>query len=428
MFGALLEGELRKICTCCGERAIWKSVKNWRSRDVFGSSNSVLRGRRRDFGTLQNTCKRCVSRGRRRDFVLCDVDVWSRRRWIRGRVANFMSRKVLCRDHFAWQLQGFVCLGSTFSWQGAVLLKSSVWSTCHFCRNLAEKLRFWASKLHFWRKSRRKALFLSFKVSIWRKSRRKASFLSLQASFLIDVSQRSFVFELQSVIFEGSVAEQLCFWASKLHLWRKRRRTAAFLSFKASFLNEVSQKRESPTRLNPKPVDNQIAWNSNHLTTNLISKQLTTKIMWITHQLTTKSLESQIIWHPNHLSLKSTDNQITGIAKQLTTTFESWIKWQPRSHEPHIFANQVTTTFESWINWQHKPFESHISRQPNHLNLRSTDNQITWIPNQLTTKIIWISNQVTTKSLESQVIWLSTHSDLTSVDFRTSWTSHTLFL
>ena len=24
---------------------------------------------------------------------------------------------LLCSDHFAWQLQDFVCLGSTFSWQ-----------------------------------------------------------------------------------------------------------------------------------------------------------------------------------------------------------------------------------------------------------------------------------------------------------------------
>ena len=24
---------------------------------------------------------------------------------------------LLCRDHFAWQLQEFVCVGSTFSWQ-----------------------------------------------------------------------------------------------------------------------------------------------------------------------------------------------------------------------------------------------------------------------------------------------------------------------
>ena len=86
-------------------------------------------------------------------------------------------------------------------------------------------LRFWASKLHF-----------------WRKSRRNASFWSLKASFLKEVSQKSFVLELQRFNFEGSLAEKLRFWASKLRFWRKSRRNASFLSFKASILKEVSQK------------------------------------------------------------------------------------------------------------------------------------------------------------------------------------------
>ena len=28
-----------------------------------------------------------------------------------------VTKVLLCSDHFAWQLQDFVCLGSTFSWQ-----------------------------------------------------------------------------------------------------------------------------------------------------------------------------------------------------------------------------------------------------------------------------------------------------------------------
>ena len=137
-------------------------------------------------------------------------------------------------------------------------------------------LRLWSSKLHFWRKSRTKASFLSFKASFlkevshksfvfelqsfifegslaqklrfwssklhfWRKSRRNASFLIFKASFLKEVSHKSFVFELQSFIFEGSLAQKLRFWASELHFWRKSRRNASFLIFKASFLKEVSQ-------------------------------------------------------------------------------------------------------------------------------------------------------------------------------------------
>ena len=160
-----------------------------------------------------------------------------------------VTEVLLCSDHFAWQLQDFVCLGSTFSWQAqyfwSIHLKiaKTYWSSevkwpvnmwflkevsqkCFgfdlqsfiFEGSLAEKLRFWASKLHFWRKSRRNASFLIFKVS-----------------FLKEVSHKSFVFELQSSIFEGSLAEMLRFWSSKHRFWRKSRRKASFLSFKASF-------------------------------------------------------------------------------------------------------------------------------------------------------------------------------------------------
>ena len=86
-------------------------------------------------------------------------------------------------------------------------------------------LRFWCSKLHFGRKSRTKASFLSFK-----------------ASFLKEVSHKSFVFDLQSFIFEGSLAQKLRFWASKVHFGRKSRTKASFLSFKVAFLKEVSRK------------------------------------------------------------------------------------------------------------------------------------------------------------------------------------------
>ena len=49
-------------------------------------------------------------------------------------------------------------------------------------------------------------------------------FLIFKALFLKEVSQKSFVFELQSFIFEGSLGK------------------ASFLIFKASFLKDVSQK------------------------------------------------------------------------------------------------------------------------------------------------------------------------------------------
>ena len=61
-------------------------------------------------------------------------------------------------------------------------------------------------------------------------------------SILKEASQKCFVFELQSFIFEGSLAEMLRFGASKLRFRRKSRGIASFLIFKASFLKEVSQK------------------------------------------------------------------------------------------------------------------------------------------------------------------------------------------
>jgi len=66
--------------------------------------------------------------------------------------------------------------------------------------------------------------------------------LSFEASFLKEVSQKSFVFEFPSFIFGGSLAEKLRFGASKLHFWRKSRRKASFWSFEAPFLKEVLQK------------------------------------------------------------------------------------------------------------------------------------------------------------------------------------------
>ena len=61
---------------------------------------------------------------------------------------------------------------------------------------------------------------------------KKLRFLSFKASFLKEVSQKCLVLELQSFIFAGSLAQKL----------RKSRTKSLFLSFKASFLKEVSQK------------------------------------------------------------------------------------------------------------------------------------------------------------------------------------------
>ena len=236
-------------------------------------------------------------------------------------------------------------------------------------------LCFWSSKFHFWRKSRTKASFLSFRASFLKEVSRKCLVLSFKVSFLKEVPQKSFVFELQSFTFEGSLslAEMLRFWCSKLRFWRKSRTKASFLSFKASILKEVSQKSFV------------LELQSFNFEGSLPEK------LWISNRLTAKSLESQINWQPTHLSLKPIDNQSAWISNQLTTT-----------------------SLEVQFNRQPKSFEAHINWQPNHLKLKSIDNQLTWTSNQLTTnsfesQIIWQPNHLTLNSFESDINWLSNH-------------------
>ena len=115
-----------------------------------------------------------------------------------------VTEVLLCSDHFAWQLQDFVCLGSTFSWQAQ----------------------------YFW------SVHIKIVKTYWN-SEVKCPF---DMAILKEVSQKSFVFDLQSFVFEGSPAEKLRFSSRKLAFWRKSRKKASFLSCKATFLKEVSQK------------------------------------------------------------------------------------------------------------------------------------------------------------------------------------------
>ena len=309
-------------------RSSWGSQKRWQAWWIWRGSET-MRFAWQAQGFRAFWC-RCLKAPTQNPWKSCKFHV---------------TELLLCSDHFAWQLQD---LGSTFSWQAqyfwSIHLKiaktywnSEVKSAQHviFEGSLAKMLWFWSWKLHFWRKSRAKASFLSFKDSI-----------------LKEVSHKSFVFDLQSFVFEGSLAQNLCFWASKRHFWRKSRRKATLLSFKASFWRKSRRKASFD------------------------------KIIWITHQLTTKSLEPQTIWHPNHLNLKSIDNQLIWISNRLTTK-----------------------SLESQMNWQ-----------PNRLNLKSIDNHITWSSNQQTTKIIWSTHRLTTTSFEAHIDWQPNQLNLKSID------------
>ena len=281
-FGALLV-EIRKILRNAVARERFGSQNPQNTRcSGFGISKCFSRGRRTDFDTLQNTWQvqefvrvaktlagvvdlkgvrndAFFFRGRRRDFVLCGVDALNP--W-----KGCYTEMLLCRHHFAWQLQEFVCLGLTFSWQAQYfeaptkkpwkcigILRSTVWSTCHFLR----------------------------------KSRTKPSFLSFKISFLKEVSHKSFVFEYQ-LIFEGSLAKKFCFWAWKPYFWRKSRRKASFLSLKASFLIFTSIGSQIQTNW----ISHQVNLKSNDSQPNWIS--ILNLITWISPGLNLKPFECQI--------------------------------------------------------------------------------------------------------------------------------------
>ena len=203
MFGALLEVQLRKICTTparesdlevkivkkltvSGRFLRFKVCFAWQTQGFRHVAKYVAGagvregcknvGRR---GGFEEGLKRCVSRGRRSDFALCDVDVWSLPRWNRGRVANFMSRKcyfavIISRGSYRTSYasaQLFRGRRSTFeacAWKSLKrigILRSSVWSTCHFWRKSRRNASFWSFRASFLKEVSQKCFVLSFKVS-----------------------------------------------------------------------------------------------------------------------------------------------------------------------------------------------------------------------------------------------------------------------
>ena len=124
----------------CGARAIWKSkllkadglgtleVQNaFRVAGAGISRRCKIRGRRRSLWGLQKRWQAWWTwRGPEMMHFVWRAQ-WFRALWcwcLRRRTLNPWKRRkfhvtevLLSRDHFAWQLQEFVCLGPTFSWQ-----------------------------------------------------------------------------------------------------------------------------------------------------------------------------------------------------------------------------------------------------------------------------------------------------------------------
>ena len=102
-------------------------------------------------------------------------------------------------------------------------------------------------------------------------------------------------------------------------------------------------------------------------------------------------------------SFKASFDKIIWITHQLATeSFEPQTIWCPNHLNLKSIDNQLI-----WISNRltTKSFESQINWQPNHLDLKSIDNHITWSSKQQTTKNIWSTHRLTTKSFESQINW-----------------------
>ena len=263
MLGALLEVELRKICT-----ALWreshlevKIAKIWRSRDVFGGSNCVLHGRRRDAGTLQNTWQAqefvrvaralagVVDFKKVRKDVFCAVGA--------GRSGFVMSMfeasdaesveglQSSCHGFVSWKCcsagiisrgsyrSWFVCLGSTFSWQAQYFIS---WTQFHWIK---KRMLYSTSQLN---------LKANDSQSHW---------ISTQLNLKIEIE---------------IIWTHITWISNHLNTWIPNQ----WLTIKSL---ETS-------------IDNQSTWNSNPLYI----------IHWISNQMTCKTIESEINWLSNQLN------------------------------------------------------------------------------------------------------------------------------
>ena len=244
----------RKSARRCGAKLILKSKvpKKWQVRSTFGRSDVLSRGRRKGLCTLskvsktwgfssisksdgrRGTCEedlqRCISRGRRSTKDMFIRDVRRSARWFPERGCIGASNLQVCWDDLAWQVQHFVWLGITFSWQAQYFRQvdwknrithwyEAVSSALNFpflkevsqnCfvfdvvklknwRSLAEVLRLWCCQL--WK---------------MRRSRRIASLLKRSTSKNEDVSQNCFVFDVVNFKKWGGLSELLRFWCCQL--------------------------------------------------------------------------------------------------------------------------------------------------------------------------------------------------------------------
>ena len=223
-----------KFAPRCGESdSEAKIVKNWRSRGVFGGSKRfkiIFAWQAQGF---RHVAKYVAGAGVREDCQKSWQAWWvwrgfetmlfawqAQRFWaLWNQYLNPGTEGLQISSHGSVTLQRSFCVAVTWVRMpqlncfvaGAMLLKQPC---CKIVKTFVILTSSMWSTYHFWRNAHRKASFFSFKPSIFQlqilifeRSLAEASFWSFEAWFLKEVSQNSFVFELQSFIFEGNLAE-----------------------------------------------------------------------------------------------------------------------------------------------------------------------------------------------------------------------------
>ena len=207
-FGPLLEVEMSKKCTPFWREAHFeaKRCKTHHSRNTFGRSDVVSRGRRKGLCTLSKVSKtwrfcsiskkrwpfeedleRCISHGRRNTRDMFIRDVWRSGRWFPERgcslehqIFSFLNMILRDRCSTSYDLASLFCgRRSTLDrWTGKI------------AKRIGTRPSALHSTFHYWRKSCRIASF--FMSPTWKSEH---------------VSQNCFVFDVVKFKSRGSLAE-----------------------------------------------------------------------------------------------------------------------------------------------------------------------------------------------------------------------------
>ena len=268
MRGPLLEVEMSKKCTPLWREAHFEvnMLKTPGVRTTFWRSDVVACGRRKGLctfsrvsktwwfcsiskndgrrGTFEEDLRRCMSRGRRSTKDMFIRDVRRSGRWFpeRGCILEhqmFRFAEMILRDRCSTSydlISLFRGRRSTFGqvewknrethWHEAV----SAAVNFTFLKEVSQMcFVFDVVKFKHWRSLAELLRFGCCQIQKMKQSRRIASFLMLSTSNNGEVSQNCFVFDVVTCKHWGNLGELLRFWCCQLWNMRKSRRIAAFL-------------------------------------------------------------------------------------------------------------------------------------------------------------------------------------------------------